>query len=519
VFSAQGMGEKHTMKIDLPVRPAAAWVKAAETVCLAAGESHTFRNTAAVLPEAARRTFTVSSSGLGELSSALEYLSSYPYGCLEQTVSRVFPLVAAGGVLNLLPVEETTAAADSQRAVDAGIHRVLSMVRSNDFSMWPDSSYPPWDRGVSLWAAHFLVEAEAAGFKVPAGPINRVKGFLRTWVMSTNAVTSVYACHNLALAGAPDADRQLHWYDRRAQLSTLDRARLARAFARGGDRTRAVELTSAMPVEDVKTASFALLALMDLDPQDARLPGLVVYINDHRGKGLAHWGTTASNAHALLALGTWYRTRAVKGEPVVKCTADGRETTLPVKKVHKIRGGGDVVLKNDGKGPAYVTASCLALPDAANVPAVADGIRITRRYLLADGSEANLDRLSRGDLVIVELTIGDQQSRVYSDLVVEDLLPACLEPASAPVGPATHPWIVGDKMLDWEMRREMRDDRMLFFSKRFCDSGENGRVARAYYAVRVVSSGDFIAPGVSVEAMYDPAVRARTAPRRIKVER
>ncbi|MBO7686743.1 MAG: hypothetical protein J6V72_10175, partial [Kiritimatiellae bacterium] len=240
VFTAQGMGEKHAVKIDLPVRPAAAWVKTAETVCLAAGESHTFRNTAAVLPEAARRTFTVSSSGLGELASALEYLSSYPHGCLEQTVSRVFPLVAAGGVLNLLPVEETSAAADSRRAVDAGIRRVVSMVRANDFSMWPDSSYPPWDRNVSLWAAHFLVEAEAAGFKVPAGPINRVKGFLRTWAMSTNATTSVYACHNLALAGAPDADRQLHWYDRRDQLSTLDRARLARAFARSGDRARAV---------------------------------------------------------------------------------------------------------------------------------------------------------------------------------------------------------------------------------------------------------------------------------------
>ena len=519
VFTAQGMGEKHTVKIDLPVRPAAAWVKTAETVCLAAGESHTFRNPAAVLPEAARRTFTVSASGLGELASALEYLSSYPYGCLEQTVSRVFPLVAAGGVLNLLPVEETSAAADSQRAVDAGIRRVLSMARSNDFTMWPDSSYPPWDRGVSLWAAHFLVEAEAAGFKVPAEPLNRVKGFLRTWAMSTNAATSVYACHNLALAGAPDTDRQLHWYDRRAQLSTLDRARLARAFVRSGDRARAVELTSAMPVEDVKTASFSLLALMDLNPQDARLPGLVVYINDHRCKGLAHWGTTASNAHALLALGTWYRARAAKGDPVVTCVADGRETPLPVKKVHKVRGGGDVVLKNDGKGPAYVTASCLALPDAGAVPAVADGIKITRRYLLADGSEANLDRLSRGDLLIVELTVGDQQNRVYSDLVVEDLLPACLEPAATPVGPATHPWIEADKLLDWEMRREMRDDRMLFFSKRFCDSGAKGRVARAYYAVRVVSSGDFIAPGVAVEAMYDPAVHARTAPRRIKVER
>ena len=519
VFTAQGLGEKHTVTIDLPVRPAAAWVKTGETVCLAAGETHVVRNPSTVLPEASRRTFTVSSSGIAELAAALEYLASYPYGCLEQTVSQVFPLIAAGGVLNTLPAEETTAAADSRKAVDAGIRRVLSMVRANDFTMWPDSSYPPWDRGVSLWAAHFLVEAEAAGFKVPAQPLARVKGFLRTWAMSTNATTSVYACHNLALAGAADADRQLHWYDRREHLSTLDRARLARAFVRGGDRARAVELTSSLPVEDVKTAAFSILALMDLDPQDARLPGLVVYLNNHRDTARAHWGTTAGNAHALLALGTWYRTRAVTGEPDVKYMADGREITLPVKKRHVVRGGGNALLTNAGKGPAYVTATCLALPDAASVPAEANGIQIARRYFLSDGSEANLDQLSRGDLLIVELTIGDQKNRVYSDLVVEDLLPACLEASATPVGPATHPWIDGDKLLSWEMRREMRDDRMLFFSKRFCDSGEKGRVARAYYAVRVVSAGDFIAPGASVEAMYDPAVRARTAARRIRVER
>ena len=519
VFTSEGMGEKHAVTIDMPVRPAAAWVKTAETACLASGKSHTFRNTAAVLPNAARRTFTVASSGLGELASALEYLSAYPYGCLEQTVSQVFPLVAAGGVLNTLPVEETSAAADSQKAVDAGIRRVVSMIHSNNFSTWPDSSYPPWDRSVSLWAAHFLVEAEAAGFKVPAQPLGRVKGFLRTWAMSTNATTSVYACHDLALAGAADADRQLHWYDRRAQLTVLDRARLARAFVRSGDRARAVELTSSLPVEDVKTAAFSILALMDLDPQDARLPGLVVYLNNHRDKASAHWGTTAENAHALLALATWYRTRAVKGDPDVKCVSDGRETSLPVKKVHAMRGGGDVVLTNAGEGPAYVTATCLALPDAAAVPAVADGIQITRRYFLSDGSEANLDQLSRGDLLLVELTVGNQQNHVYSDLVVEDLLPACFEASNTRVDGSAYPWIENDKMLDWEMRREMRDDRMLFFSKRFRDSGENGRVARAYYAVRVVSAGDFIAPGVSVEAMYDPAVRARTAPRRIRVER
>ena len=65
------------------------------------------------------------------------------------------------------------------------------------------------------------------------------------------------------------------------------------------------------------------------------------------------------------------------------------------------------------------------------------------------------------------------------------------------------------------MRREMRDDRMLLFSSRFDNSY---CIAPSYYAVRVVSNGDFVHPGISVEAMYDPAVRARTSARRIRVK-
>ena len=513
VFVSEGLGERHEVVIDLPVRPAAAWVKTAQTVCLAAGESHTFKNTAEVMPEVAHRTFSVSSSAIGELASAFEYLSSYPYGCLEQTVSRVFPLVAAGGVLNLLPTAETSVAADSQRTVDAGIRRVLSMIHSNDFSMWPDCDDPPWNPSVSLWAAQFLVEAETAGFKISSEPLERVKGFMRKWAMSTNATTSVYACHNLALARAPDLDRQLHWFDRRDKLSTLDRARLARAFVRSGDR--AVELTSVLPVEDVKSASFALLALMDIDPKDARLPGFALYLTKQRETVSAHWGTTESNAHALLALGTWYRAHAAAGEAVVKMVADGKEETLSTKKVREVRGGGDITLANTGKGLAYVTAACLALPDAANLPPLANGIEIERSYLLPDGKPADLDNLSRGDLLIVKVDIGAKWKYVYSDLVVEDLLPACFESDSTRIDSSRFPWIADEKDTHWEMRREMRDDRMLLFSSRFDNSY---CIAPSYYAVRVVSNGDFVHPGISVEAMYDPAVRARTSARRIRVK-
>ena len=515
IFVSEGLGEKHRGEIMLPVRPAAPWMKSVETVRIEPGQSRTFENTAVVLPDAARRTFIASSSPVAELASALEYLVAYPYGCLEQTTSRVFPLIAAGGILNTLPVRETSVAQDAKTAVDSGIRRVCSMIRSNDFVMWPDTTMPPWDRGVSLWASHFLVAAAANGYAVPQDRLARVKGFLRNWAMSTNEAVSVYACHTLALTGTPDRDRMLHWFDRRMALPLLGRARLARAFARAGDPIRARELLSEVHPVGVSDAAFALLALLEIDAADVRIPSLVTALADRRDKVNLHWGTTESNAHALLALGAYYRAvPSESGSPEFRLTVGGREDALVTKQAKRMVGCGNVIVANHGKGAGFVTASTLAVGDPATLQAEAKGIEIARRYFRTDGSEADLTSLVRGEMLVAEITLTAPMKATYSDLVIEDLLPACFEPDHSAISGGVYPW--AKQGVRWEMRRELRDDRVLGFSHRF--SMEQGASAKFYYAVRVVSAGEFVLPAPSVEAMYDPSLRARGVASRVKIE-
>ena len=518
VFVAEGLGEKHKNEILLPVRPAAPWVKKVETVALKAGERRVFHNTAAMLPECARRTFLASGSPVAELASALEHLTGYPYGCLEQTVSRVFPLVAAGGLLNTLPVSETSAAEDAKSSVTVGIRRVCDMVRANDFVIWPDCDVPPWDREVSLWAAHFLVEASKNGFEVPKGPLGRVRNFLRGWAMSTNETVSVYACHTLALAGQADRDRMLHWFDRRASLSPLSRARLARAFARGGDVPRAKTLVDSLIGEpaSVKDAAFAMLARLDVDPKDERLAALALYLISRRNASTCHWDTTEANAHVLLALGSYYRaTSTTIGIPEVYMQMEGAEARkISPKRAERMTGGGDVTLVNKGQGDAFATVTCLALADAASLSPETRGISVSRRFLRTDGTAAAPDGFVRGEMLVVEVTLSAPVKTVYSDLVLEELLPACFEPDHTPLGLDAYPFM-GKNAHGWLLRREMRDDRVLGFSRRF--SLGAGESVRFFYPVRVVSAGDFILPGSSVEAMYNPAVHASGASGRVKV--
>ena len=483
VYTVRGMGERHEETIRLPVRPAVAWVETAGVRRIENGKwkmengerGTSFAEATEVETGNGERSpfekysEKVYDSPIGEYESALRWLAEYPHGCLEQTTSRVLPLVGAGGLL----ASVSPAGPD---VVVSGVRRVESMVRSADFVMWPDCSYAPWDREVSLYASQFLIEAEKGGCRLNAQAKARVTGFLKNWAMSTNDAVSVYACHNLALAGRPERDRMLRLYDASTNLTLLSRARLARAFALAGDRRRAEALlaSSAAP-SSVKEASFAVLALLDIDPGDPRILPLVDYLNGRRDRERLSWGTTGDNAHALLAIGSYYRHHPAK------------------------------------EGDKFVSWRRLTLPEIGEVKDEFCGISVSRRFLTPEGGEADLGNLARGELLIAELSLRCDDARELSDLVVEDLFPACFEPVHGglPAGVQNE--------CRWVMRSDARDDRMLVFSKKFTLG--KGEEASFRYPLRVVSAGEYTLPGPSVEAMYFPGLRSRRAPSRLSVSR
>lgn len=493
-FQVSGMGETHEKTLLLPIRPAAAWRETAGVDVLAPGESK-------VYPAAspfARRSFGVNGSRLCELGAALEWLADYPHGCLEQTASRIFPLISAGGILAAL---ESKVASNRLDFVSAGVKRVESMIRSRDFVMWPDCNYAPWDREVSLYAAHFLVEAERGGVALNTAAKPRVLDFLSKWAMSTNDCISAYACHTMAIADGTGLnssikDRMLRLYDRRSEIDSLSRSRLARAFTAIDDRARARELLKlASAPQSVKEATFSLLALLELDPDDVRIPPLVAYLTEERDAATFSWGTTESNAHALLALGEYYRHKGWKsGEPQV-ARLDNSD--------------GSVRFSNTGDCDAFISWRIFDVPDISEIKPVETVLAISRRFIDSDGNDVDLANLERGDLVFSEITLKSSEERTYSDLVVEDLFPSAFEPTFGDISEDS-------PMPQWVMRSDARDDKMLIFSKRFTLA--KGEKVTFSYPLRVVSSGDFVLPAASVEAMYAPDIRANTAVSAIHVK-
>ena len=483
-YVAKGFGEAHETEIEVPVRPAVAWRETSGVEMIEPGNGFAIPASEDGRPEKFR--YHVAATPMAELKGALEWLADYPYGCLEQTCSRIFPLISAGGILNAL---NSSDAVNRKEYVESGVRRVESMIRKNDFVMWPDCNYSPWDSEVSLYAAHFLIEAERSGVKPRDAARAKVMDFLSKWAMSSTNSVSAYACHTLALAGRPEKDRMFRLYDVRAELDLLSRARLARAFVSIGDRARAGELLkNAGSPESLKEAAFLLLALLDLDPGDGRCASLASYLASKRDGERFSWGTTDENAHALLALGEYWRHNPVTpGKPDVK-EDSGR-------------------LVNVGEGAAFLAWKRLDLPKPEDVADESKGLAIRREFLTASGEPYDIANAKCGDLVMVRLSLSCDETRDLNDLVVEDLFSGAMEPVHGALDVSLYPWIPKDSH-DWIMRSDARDDRMLVFSKKF--NLKKGDEVHFHYPLRVVSAGAFQLPKVAVEAMYQPGLRARS---------
>jgi uncharacterized protein YfaS (alpha-2-macroglobulin family) len=298
---------------------------------------------------------------------------------------------------------------------------------------------------------------------------------LSKWALSTDDNVSAYALHTLALAGKADKDRMFRLYDGKDRLSLLSRARLARAFVEIGDRPRArALLANAASPSSVKEASFLLLSLLELDPDDVRVLPLVEYLQNKRDRAKYCWGTTEENAHALLAIGEYYR------------------------------------FKPPQKGERFVAWRKLELPKLEEEKADANGLSIVRTFETPEGMPVDIVKLKRGEMVYSKIEIVSRDAREIGDLVIEDLFAGAMEP----IVDCCDRRAQGG---EWVMRSDARDDRMLVFSKRF--SLKAGEKIDFTYPMRIVSAGEFTLPGVSVEAMYHPSLNARSAPCRIIVDR
>lgn len=514
----EGCGETHTQTLYLPVRPAVPLTTTYECVTLKAGESKTFLLPNGVVTNAVRQNVVVRKSAYSQFLPALQYLLDYPYGCLEQTVSSVFPLIAADGAFGRLGCTNAAQLAEARAKIEEAIDWIDTMGAGDFYTIWPRIS--DHDDGLSCYAGYFIASASRAGVDVADYSLKNARRILRYVASDPKASVDnrAYACQGLSAMGDFRHQLMLHLLDRQTEFSTEGKFHLAAAFALAGRRDLAHALASKIERADsLRAAAFGILAWVELEAPDreAHIQKLFHQIVARR-KNSGHWGNTQDNALALLAAATLARRERQdeRAFALAVAGADGKEICATSKDGFSFTADNAAfTARNDGPGPVTLIRTVKAYPLLDALKEHENGLRITRTFYRPDGTPLD-GPVKLGAPVIVKLRLQSLPAHERrSDVVIDELLPACLE-VEAAGGKVLEKYPSLESFPDsWLRNKEVLDDRVLFFSK-VLGTGD----AVVYYAARAVSTGTFILPPCSAECMYDTEYSCRGLPGTLKVE-
>ncbi|MBA3548776.1 MAG: hypothetical protein H0T76_20025 [Nannocystis sp.] len=504
-----------------------------------------------VLPGHGGVTVTTTSTLLGGLEDAVHALVEYPHGCIEQTASRVLPLVA----LHQLK-DYPLGIADPAAFMRAGVDRMLTMqTGSGGFGYWPgDTDVHVYASAYATWV---LQRAHEAGFPVPKAALDRALDDLETRIRGLDiahvpvgwgdhdGVHLAIALHALADAGRDIHGPALQLHTLRQSLPLFARAFLLMAMHRHDPKAAGLrplldellanisELPGTAHVDergngldevfgsDGRSDAIVLMALLRVQPGHPIVAKLARGLLERRRGGA--WRNTQENAYALVALVDYARVyeaelpdfdaRAwVGGANVLDVKFRGREVAprasftdmatilgLPQEPGESLL---PVVLQRQGTGRLYYRLAAEWAPATVVLPARAQGFTVTRSLRTRTGAATTT--VAAGEPIAMDITV---QSDVRVRYVVVDVpLPAGLEGVSRTLGQGRGASVLAGQRGWWVSHEEQRADRVVVFADDLPPGMHTHTID-----LRSTSRGRFSFPPALAEAMYMPEVYGRTA--------
>ena len=471
---------------------------------------------AGLVPGSAKATLAVGPIARLNAPGLLAALDRYPYGCTEQLTSQALPLLYFDQVAQVMGLR----GADNihiriQQAVDAIL---TNQSAEGAFGLWAPGSGDPW---LDAFVTDFLSRARAQGIAVPDTAFRLALDNLRNQVNYTadfdeGGEALAYQLMVLAREGAAAIGDLRYYSDVKGDAFTTPTAaaQLGAALASYGDQTRADAMfrravtmiagrmgdeTEQVFRADYGTNLRDAAALLTLA---AEAGSAVVDRETLTTRIAARTGllSTQEATWALLATHALIDRAGAEG-----ITLDGQPATGPLVRVRDSAATAPVAVANTGTRDATLTVTAFGVP-AEPEPAGGNGYDIKRSYYTLDGEPADIARVAVGTrlLTILDVTpFGTGEAR----LMVSDPLPAGFEIDNPNLIRGGDISGMADLGLETEVAHaEFRQDRFLTAIDR-----SDATPFRLGYIVRAISPGTFHHPAASVEDMYRPDFRARSA--------
>ncbi|MGQ9665127.1 MAG: alpha-2-macroglobulin family protein [bacterium] len=507
----------------------------------------------------------LSSSILAGMKRGIDHLLDYPYGCLEQRLSRILPLIVGEEIINQFKLAVVTG-----RELRDSVQKVLDEVPqyqtyNGGFLYFKESCCPcPY---LSAYTMYVLKNASDRGYKIDSETIKKGKEYLKSvlrwedvdWTYPYNIyaklVTKTFCLYSLSIWGEmSEAGYATRLFERREQIPVFGKTLLLKAGRNFGIGERfenelvreilnkiKFTATTAHFEEDelrgwtfpspAKVTGFVIQTLTELNIDFPYKDQTIKWLVQERAKKSRP--TTHENAFVFDAFQTYYR-KFEKEEPdfvasiilgekeILRQSFKGRTNEPPKKFLFSL----DQITKNEllpvkiskqGTGRLYYTLR-MSYAFKENPVPFDEGFYLYKEILTLDGKE--VEQFKRGEVYKVVLHIVVPETRIFA--VVEDPLPAGFEPVQ--VSFATESRRIQEQYRDEQYKEkghwwgsfdheEGYDDRMLFFAQELFP-GEHTQV----YFMRAGTVGKFLAPSTKAEEMYAPDVFGATSQKYINID-
>jgi hypothetical protein len=445
-----------------------------------------------------------------DMYSRLNYLTTYPYGCLEQVVSAAFPQL----YLNYFMQQSEEAQGKTRDAIQEGIASLKSYQQA-DFSLtnWVGGRYvDPW---TEIYALHFLVEAKNQGFDVPAylfdGMMEHQADIAKAWKNNPDfkpgETIQAYRLFVLALGGAPEMGALNRFkeikmnYSLTSMLTAATYAQVGKKnmvaqfwpTAQDGERMSDYYSSFGSTTRDLAFMTYSeMLCGKDQEAIQGHINDICEILNSGR------WLDTQSTAFALFTLGKYAEKMGTSNAPIsATVNVNGEDHTLNTNMgstgfaiVPKL-GSNKVQITNNSN--QKVTTKVFAKTAVAEYETAESGYFFTMKvnYFDKNGAALNPASLPMGTEFTAKITVENPSEYRVTELALSYYLASGWE-------------IINDRLFDLNQgdqdakHMDVRDDRVYYF---FDLSAKQKKTFTL--KLSATYEGSFMLPAVRCEDMYN----------------
>lgn len=480
---------------------------------------------------------------------SLEYLVGYPYGCVEQTMSRLLPNLYVAQTLQQLGITHPKLKAELPKMIKQGVERLYDMQQSHGgWGWWSHGEADPF---MTAYALYGLMMARHADYEIDSSRIERAVAQLRQLIKNPKQQPDAiaYMAYILSFHSKLPDDLLKQIYDLRSKMGDYGKALTFMSLHRAGKNTYARHIIANL--EDtpkvsansaywdgntwryswtdnkIETTAFVLQALVMHNPKHPLIPKAIQYLMSVRQGN--RWTSTKDTAAVVYAFAYYLKAsgelsaqydfevllnqKLIHSGSVNPSNIANFKGTIEITGEHLKTGINNIILRKRGKGSLYHSTFLTYYNRAKQLKPTSSGITIARQYYVLSDKDPKSGVSKRtpykgqilrsGQELEVELKTNIPQA--YQYFMLEDFIPAGAEIVKGETpgqhgSPYHHPrWRHHHVVRNYHS--EARDDRMVFFQSSL-GSGEHTFT----YRLRAEIPGRFNVLPAYAELMYKPEI-------------